>query len=459
MIETDDKQRGDSRPPQLTTQETPADTAQVSMAGPGRSNFTTVDRPTWDLYSRCIHCGLCLQQCPTYRVLGMEADSPRGRIYQILQVDEGKLPITSSFVEHIDRCLGCLACETACPSGVSYGPIVERARAEIHANYARPFFERKLRDFFYGRLLPDNRSLVFWANLLRFYQRSGIQTLVRQSGVLKLLGIAELEALSPRIDDNFSFEEFGMFFPHEGPEHRGHVALLAGCIASVSFAELNRATVRVLTKNGVSVVIPEKQLCCGALHAHAGRLGEARALARRNIDAISNASVDAIVTNAAGCGGTLKEYGDLLKDDPEYAAKARQFVTKMRDINEYLAEIGPLPPVKPLRKRVTYQDPCHLAHAQGIRSAPRQLLKAMGAELVEMANPDHCCGSAGVYNVVQNSLSMRILAAKMDDVSSTEADIIATANVGCMLQLRAGAKQRALNRRVVHVIELMNEAY
>jgi glycolate oxidase iron-sulfur subunit len=391
-------------------------------------------------------------------VLGLEADSPRGRIYQILQVDEGRLPIEDSFVEHIDRCLGCVGCQTACPSGVSYGHIVERARAEIHANYKRPWLETKIRDYFYGTVLRHNHVLIRWAKLLRFYQRSGVQTLVRKSGILSLLGMKKLEALSPRIDRDFSFDEFGMVFPAEG-EHRGHVALLAGCIASVSFADLNRATVRVLAKNGISVVLPANQHCCGALHAHAGRLDEARALARRNIDAFLDDSVDAIITNAAGCGGTLKEYGDLLKDDPAYAEKAKQFVAKMKDINEYLAEIGPRPPVKPLNQRVTYQDPCHLAHAQKIRSAPRQLLKAIGAELIEMPNSDICCGSAGVYNVVQNSLSMKLLAAKMDDVQTVECDVIVTANVGCMLQLRAGVQERGMKQRVAHVVELMNEVY
>jgi glycolate oxidase iron-sulfur subunit len=392
-------------------------------------------------------------------VLGLEADSPRGRIYQILQVDEGRLPIQESFVEHIDRCLGCLGCQTACPSGVSYGHIVERARAEIEVNFKRPWLESKIRNYFYGTVLRRKDVLVRWAKLIRFYQRSGLQTLARKSGILSLLGMKKMEALAPRIDDDFSFNEFGMVFPAEG-EHRGHVALLAGCIASVSFAELNRATVRVLAKNGLSVVIPQNQRCCGALHAHAGRLEEARTLARRNIDAFLDESVDAIITNAAGCGGTLKEYHELLKDDPEYADKAKEFVSKMRDINEYLAEIGPRPPVNPLKnKRVTYQDPCHLVHAQKIRSAPRQLLKAIGAEVVEMPNSDICCGSAGVYNVVHNSISMQLLAAKMDDVSSVESDIIATANVGCMLQLRAGVQQRGLNQRVAHVVELMNEAY
>jgi glycolate oxidase iron-sulfur subunit len=391
-------------------------------------------------------------------VLGLEADSPRGRIYQILQVAEGRLPIQDSFVQHIDQCLGCVGCQTACPSGVQYGHIVERARAEIHANYKRPWLETKIRDYFYGTLLRRHDVLMRWAKLIRFYQRSGLQTLVRASGILKLLGMAKLEALAPKIDDDFSFDEFGMVFPAEG-EHRGHVAMLAGCIASVSFADLNRATVRVLAKNGVSVVIPKEQRCCGALHAHAGRLDEARALARRNIDACLDESIQAIVTNAAGCGGTLKEYHDLLKDDPEYAEKARQFTAKVRDINEYLAELGVRSPEKPLNMRVTYQDPCHLAHAQKIRSAPRQLLKAIGAELVEMPNSDICCGSAGVYNVVQNALSMKLLKAKMDDVISVESDIIATANVGCMLQLRAGVAERGMKQRVVHVVELLDEAY
>ncbi len=391
-------------------------------------------------------------------MLGLEADSPRGRIYQILQVDEGRLPIQDSFVEHIDRCLGCLGCQTACPSGVQYGRIVERARAEIHSNYKRPWLEAKIRNYFYGTLLLRKDALIRWAKLMRFYQQSGLQTVVRKSGILKLLGLEKLEALAPHIDSKFSFEEFGALFPAEG-EPRGHVALLAGCIASVSFAELNRATVRVLTKNGISVLIPQNQHCCGALHAHAGQLEEARMLARRNIDAFLAEDVDAIVTNAAGCGGTMKEYHDLLKDDPEYAGKAEQFVSKVRDINEYLAEVGVRPPANPLNRRVTYQDPCHLAHAQKIRSAPRELLKAIGAQIVEMPNSDVCCGSAGVYNVVQNSLSMKLLKAKMDDVSSVESDVIATANVGCMLQLRAGVAQRGLTQRVAHVVELLDEAY
>lgn len=422
------------------------------------SNFSTPDRPTWDLYSRCIHCGLCLQQCPTYRVLGREADSPRGRIYQILQVDAGNLEIGDSFVTHIDRCLGCRACETACPSGVHYGAILERARYEIETHYRRGWLAHKIRDYFYREVLNRLPLLARHARLLRFYQRSGLQAFARGTGLLKALGMAKLEALSPAVDDDFYFRELGKTYPAKG-EKRGRIAFLAGCIASVSFAELNRATVRVLNENGVEVFVPEAQQCCGALQAHGGYREEAKALARKNIEAMLDPSCDAIVTNAAGCGATLKEYGDLLGDDPEYRDRAREFGAKSKDVNEYLAKLGLRDPKRKLAVRVTYQDPCHLAHGQGVRSAPRELLKAACAQMVEMAHPDFCCGSAGTYNVVQNDLSMKILADKMDDVQTTSADVIATANVGCMLQLRAGVKQRGLKMRVAHVIELLDEAY
>jgi len=440
------------------------------MTPPVATPAAQPDRPTWDLYSTCIHCGLCLQQCPTYRVLGMEMDSPRGRIYQTLLVDAGRLPIGDSYVTHIDRCLDCRACETACPSGVQYGRIVERARAQIEQHYRRPLLARWLRAYFYRRVLMDFRRLARGARLLRFYQRSGMARLLRASGLLKLFGVAKLEALAPRIEDDFFFRQIGEKFPAQG-ERRARVALLAGCISSVAFAELNRATIRVLQRNGAEVWVPQGQACCGALHAHAGFRDEARALARRNIDAMLDDRFDAIVTNAAGCGSTLKEYGDLLAADLAYAERAHAFEAKVKDVNEFLAELGIRPVSHSLanggRKdgapgravRVTYQDPCHLAHGQRVRSAPRELLRAAGAELVEMPHSDYCCGSAGVYNVAQNKLSMEILDAKMDDVASVTADVLATANVGCMLQLRAGVAQRGLKMEVKHVIELLDEAY
>ena len=425
---------------------------------PRHSNFSPHEKPSWDLYSRCVHCGLCLDQCPTYRALGTEMDSPRGRIYQIVQVDEGRLTLGDSFVTHIDRCLGCLNCQTACPSGVAYGSLLERARAQIAENYRRPWLATRIRNHFYADILPSFGRLATHARFLRFYQRSGLQSLARATGILKLLEMEELDALSPRIDRKFSFSDLGRVFPAEG-ERRGRVAFLIGCVASVAFAELNRATIRVLTKNGIEVHVPEKQSCCGALQLHAGLLDLARKQARRNVAAMGSAQFDAIVTNAAGCGSTLKEYAALLKNDRIYSDRAQQFTAKVRDINEYLAEIGLREPTRKVSARVTYQDSCHLAHAQGVRSAPRELLRQIGATVVESPRADSCCGSAGVYNVVQNEISMKVLDEKMGYIASVEPEIIATANVGCMLQFRAGVQRSQLKARVAHVVELLDEAY
>jgi glycolate oxidase iron-sulfur subunit len=385
-------------------------------------------------------------------------DSPRGRIYQIVQVDAGRLALSDSFVTHIDRCLGCLNCQSACPSGVAYGSLLERARAQIAENYQRPWLATRLRHHFYADILPSFTRLAFHARFIRFYQRSGLQSLARATGILNLLGLTELDALSPRIDSKFSFSDLGRVYPAEG-QQRGKVAFLIGCVASVAFAELNRATIRVLTKNGIEVHVPPKQSCCGALQLHAGLLDLARTQARRNIDAMLSSEFDAIVTNAAGCGSTLKEYAALLEDDPTYSDRAKQFANKARDINEYLAEIGLREPARNLDARVTYQDSCHLAHGQGVRAAPRELLRQIGAEVVESPRADSCCGSAGVYNIVENEISMKVLDEKMGYVASVEPEIIATANVGCMLQFRAGIQRTKMKARVAHVVELLDEVY
>ncbi len=418
----------------------------------------SADRPTWELYSTCIQCGLCLNACPTYRVLGTEMDSPRGRIYQVLQVDSGRLPVAESFVTHIDRCLDCRGCETACPSGVQYGRIVERARAVIEQEYRRPWLERRLRNYFFNSVLRDRNKLARWARRLRFLQKSGLQKLAGASGVVKLLGLANVEKLAPKFDEHFYFEEFGQAFPAIGTT-RGRVAFLAGCIASVAFAELNRATVRVLQQNGVDVFIPREQGCCSALHAHAGFRNEARELARNNIRAMLDGKFDAIVTNAAGCGSTMKEYGELLEHDPEFSIRAREFAGKVKDVTEYLAQLGIKPPKKKISRRVTYQDPCHLVHGQRLRNPPREILKLLGADLVEMQHADICCGSAGTYNVTQNKLATQILDQKMNSIKGVTPDTIVTANVGCMLQLRAGVIRHEMKADVKHVIELLDEAY
>jgi glycolate dehydrogenase iron-sulfur subunit len=416
------------------------------------------DVPTWELLSKCVHCGLCLNHCPTYKTLGMEMDSPRGRIYQIHAVNEGRLEMGSSFVEHIDRCLGCVACEIACPSGVKYGRIVERARAQIETKYPRPWLQRKVRDVFYRNIIPNYGTLKTVAGLMRFYQKSGLQSLARVTGITRLMGMGDVEKLAPEIDREFFFSEIGKTFPAVG-ERRGKVAFMAGCINNVAFSHLNRATVNVLTQNGIEVHVPAGQGCCGALHAHAGYRDDSRKLARNNINVFLSGDYDAIITNAAGCGSHMKEYDDLMEHDPAFAEKAKQFRAKAKDVTEYLAGVGLKPAKKKIGKKVAYQDPCHLANAQRIKEQPRQLLKAIGCDLVELPHQDQCCGSAGVYNVAQNELSMRVLAAKMDDVQSVTSDIVATANVGCMIQLRAGMAHRGLNTPVKHVMELLEEAY
>jgi glycolate oxidase iron-sulfur subunit len=408
---------------------------------------------------KCVHCGLCLNACPTYRVLGVEMDSPRGRVYQMVQIAAGA-PITESYQEHIGLCLACRGCESACPSGVPYGRMVEDAREELESHSKRGWFARKGRHFVFGRLLQSRGLLSVAGTMLYLLEFSGLKALGRGLGQLKLLGrFGDLLQLTPSADPPFFFHQIGRTFPPEG-ERRYRVAFLAGCIANVSFARLNEATVRVLQKNGCEVVIPEGQGCCGALHLHSGLRAEARKLARANIDAVLAGAYDVIITNAAGCGSTLKEYGELLEDLPDYAEKAKRFSAMMRDVTEFLAGIELNPRMGPVNAPVTYQDSCHLAHGQKVRKAPRDLLRAIpGLVFQEMAGADICCGSAGVYNVVQNEMAMMILERKMEMVNATRAQIIATANPGCMLQLQAGVRLHGKDQRVMHVVEVLDLSY
>jgi glycolate dehydrogenase iron-sulfur subunit len=422
------------------------------------SGFSGADKPEYADYSRCVHCGLCLNHCPTYRLWGQEADSPRGRIRQMQLVDEGKLPLGEGFVRHIDRCLDCRACETACPSGVEYGKLVEGARAQIERHYRRPAGSRLARDFVYRTLLPYPQRIARAARLLRVYQRSGLAALARATGVLKLLGLEERERLMPAIDSEFFFDELGKTFPAKGPR-RARVALFAGCVAQVSFSELNRATIRVLQANGCEVVVPAGQVCCGALPLHAGVRDVARNLARANFAAFPADQFDAVITNAAGCGSTLKEYTHLFAAGDASQGDAARFSGKMRDVNEFLAELGLTASMHQVPLRVTYQDSCHLAHGQKIREAPRKLIRAVpGVEFVEMRLADQCCGSAGVYNVTETEASLELLALKMDLARETKTDAIVTANPGCILQLRAGAAIHGTKHEVLHVVELLDRA-
>ncbi len=427
------------------------------------ADFTVIsehdlDRPRQKDLDRCVHCGLCLQACPTYRELGVEMDSPRGRIYQMVQVAAGE-PISPAYREHIDLCLACRACETACPSGVEYGRLIEAARSQIEASAKRSFPVRALRSFVFNRLLSSPALLTVAGSALWAYQVSGLQRLIRATGVLRLVGLNDLESLAPPACPPFFFSKIGKTFPPIGPK-RYRVALLAGCIANVSFARLNEATVRVLQRNGCEVVIPADQTCCGALHVHSGLRDPARKLARRNIDAVLGGGFDAVISNAAGCGSTLKEYDELLEQDPAYAAKAHRFVALMKDVTEFLAGIPLNPAMGPVNARVTYQDSCHLLHGQKIRLAPRELLAQIpGVEFREMPGSDLCCGSAGIYNVLHTEMAMRILEDKMVHVNGVHPDLIVTANPGCMLQLEAGVRLHGNRQRVLHVVELLDEAY
>ncbi len=441
----------------MSSTETPVN----AVNAPAKGGYGAGEAPAWDYYSKCIHCGLCLNSCPTYRELGFEMDSPRGRIYQMIQVERGRLPMGESFVRHIDLCLDCRACETACPSGVEYGRLVESARGQIEKYYRRPWAEAALRKFLLGSILPHRGRLEFSGKVFRLYQRSGLESLVRAAVTPFSRKLARVARLAPRMEKPFFTGRLGTVVPAMG-ERKYRVAFFAGCIANLAFARLNEATVRVLARNGCEVVIPREQGCCGALHVHAGMRETARQLARKNIEIFLAGNFDAVISNAAGCGSVLKEYPQLFeKEEKESLAGARAFSTRVMDVTEFLAGIDFNRRLGIIKARATYQDPCHLGHAQRIRSAPRKLLGAIpGLEFRELKEAEICCGSAGIYNVAHNEMAERLLAAKMRRIDETGAELILTANPGCLLQLRAGvADSTRPGRRVLHVVELMDEAY
>lgn len=406
--------------------------------------------------SRCVHCGLCLQHCPTYAITGLETESPRGRLYLIRAIAEKRIDATRITVGHLDLCLQCRNCEAVCPSGVPYGRIMEDARAQILANARTPLAWR-LRALFLRQVIARPGRMSALAALLRLYCVSGLRRLAERA---PFLGDRVL-LLAPTISGR-PFPRAGVLASPDGPV-RMRVALLTGCIMPHAFPKVHQATARVLARNGCQVVAPPGQLCCGALHAHSGDRPTARALARRNIDAFLEAQVDAVVTNSAGCGAAMKEYRELLADDPEYAEKAERLAPLVKDVTELLAELPLESPSTPLEADVTYQDPCHLAHAQsasGGSRAPREVLAAIpGLRLIEMEHADRCCGSAGIYSLAHRQMSLDLLDAKMREIAATGASIVATANPGCMIQLEAGLRRHPLPGRVAHVIELLDEAY
>jgi glycolate oxidase iron-sulfur subunit len=419
--------------------------------------YPNADAPSEDLIARCVHCGFCLPTCPTFAVLGVEMDSPRGRIRLMKTVWERRLGADAEgFDDHIGKCLDCRACETACPSGVEYGKLVEGARSQIVAARARSRIERAIRAAAFDGLLPHRRALGAFASVSILAKRLGAGAVLRATHLRAARRMADLLDLLP---DRASASGPPEIVSARG-EQRARVALLRGCVMGSVFARTNAATARVLARNGVEVLVPDDQTCCGALHAHAGERERARALARLNIAAFERPGVDAVIVNAAGCGAAMKEYGWLLKDDPEWSTRAAAFAAKVKDATEYLADLGVRERPDGLRARATWDDPCHLLHGQKVREQPRALLAAIpGLEVVPLAEADWCCGSAGTYNVTQPDLARAVLDRKIGHILETGAEIVVTANPGCLMQIQAGLRAAGSQVTVVHLMDLLDRAY
>jgi glycolate oxidase iron-sulfur subunit len=418
------------------------------------SAFDAHHAPSNELIEKCVHCGFCLPVCPTYVLWGQEMDSPRGRIYLMKLASEGAAEMNSNWVSHFDTCLGCMACMTACPSGVDYGKLIEATRAQIERKTERPREERLHRSFMFGTFTRPERLRRMRMPLLA-YQKSGLQAVVRGLGLLKLLPkqIRTMEALLPKLAP---METIAEVTPAAGAKRR-RVGLLLGCVQREFFSQVNAATVRVLAAEGCEVVAPSAQPCCGALLVHAGEEAAAVDLAKKTIDAFEDANVETIVTNAAGCGSNVKEYGHLLRDEPEYAERARAFAAKCKDISEVLAELEPRATRRPLKLRVAFHDSCHLQHAQGVRSQPRALLsKIPGLELAEIPETAVCCGSAGIFNLVQPEAANALGDRKAGLIAPLKADVVATGNPGCILQMQSALARSGDRIPVVHTIEILD---
>ncbi len=409
------------------------------------------------LIDDCVHCGFCLPACPTYNSWSEEMDSPRGRIDLMRGLAEGKLAFTDTVVAHFDRCLGCMGCLTACPSGVRYDVLIEETRAAIEKEYRRPLFDRLYRRFLF-LLFPYPGRLKFVRRLLGLYAATGLRRLVHRSGLLRVLPrrLAQLENLMPPVERGAPSADL----PERtaaAPPVRARVGLIAGCVQRIFFPEVNQATVRALSAEGCDVAVPAEQGCCGALSMHAGRDGEALRFARALIPRFENEGLDAIVVNAAGCGSHLKDYGRLFAGDPAWAERAAAFSSRVRDVAEFLAALGPAAPRHPIPLRVAYHDACHLGHAQRVREQPRALLAGIpGIEILEVPEGDQCCGSAGIYNLTEPASADEIGRRKADNVLSTRADLLASANPGCTLQIQKILRERGIGLRAAHPIEILD---
>lgn len=427
------------------------------MAGSSSNWPRPADAPLDADLSRCVHCGLCVTSCPTYIVTGLETESPRGRIYLARAVSEGRIPITTAVQAHWDLCLQCRACEAVCPSSVPYGRIIERVRAQTAAGGPSGRTGRWLRRRLLRNVVARPHALAIATAPLRWYAGLRLGAVLRRSGLSRLLGrIGQAEAQLPaRMGPPFR-PGHALEAPAEA---RIEALLFTGCIMGELFGDVHRATGRVLARNAIRAAAPEGQGCCGALHAHDGDLDFARKLARRNIELFERHGEAPVVVNSAGCGAAMKDYGDLLAGDARFAARAQRFSSRVTDLAEFLAGLGNEIPAQ-FEGRVTYQDPCHLAHAQGITSEPRRLLRAVeGCELVETGDAGVCCGAAGIYGLVQPAMSAELRSRKAAQLRKHAPETVVTANPGCQLQFGAAVRESGIKARVMHLAELLDEAY
>ncbi|MBO8164326.1 MAG: (Fe-S)-binding protein [Brevibacillus sp.] len=430
---------------------------------PGCDTMSLLGKFDMDEIMNCMQCGFCLPACPTYRQTGKESASPRGRIALMKGVAEQKLPVEAEFEHNMYLCLGCRACETACPAGVPYGSLVETAREVVESTKKQSGSQSFLRKLIFEKVFPHPSRLHALGTILWGAQAAGLQRLALKTGLINILPrpLAEMQQAVGRVASPWERRKRERVMKPETAQPIARIGLFTGCIMDVMFYEINQATARVLVKAGCEVVFVDNQVCCGALHAHAGEKEGAVELAKRNIEAFEQAGVDYVVNNAGGCGAALKEYHHWFHDDPVWKERAMSFVAAVRDVNELLAELPELTFAKSLPIRVTYQDSCHLAHGQGIRNQPRQLLRSIpGVEYVELHNADSCCGSAGIYNITNYEMSMQILDQKMQDVEETKANVIVTSNPGCLLQMKHGVNRAGLAGRMeaLHIMELLDRA-
>jgi glycolate oxidase iron-sulfur subunit len=421
-----------------------------------------VPLPSDDLLRQCIHCGLCLPVCPTYALTLRERSSPRGRLRLIKSVVEEQLDWQSTvFAEEMFFCLDCRACETACPAGVNYGELVEAARGQLQALAEDSGQTSRLRRLILREVFARPSRIKQLARLLRWTKRLGLQELALRTGLLKIVSskLHQLAPMAPDVAAIFSDEAMPELLPARG-ERRYRVGLITGCVQNVVYPQVNIDTAEVLARNGCEVHVPKSQACCGSLHGHTGDQSTARDLAKRMVGVFEPLDLDAIIINAAGCGSFMKHYGHLLADDPEWAGRAAAFAAKVKDVHEFLVEAGFEPPTRPLNKRVTYHEACHLVHGQKVSDQPRQILRALpGVELVELPEATWCCGSAGIYNITHTETALALLDRKLDHLEETGADVVATANPGCQIQLEYGIRRRGLKVEVVHPVTLLRRGY